>query len=183
MSELNPELSIRIMQPHECGIVTEYFQNLSEQDLERLSIQPARLMEKIELEKIFESEHNRAIEDMSFLHILWLLDKKIIGFSAAEKISYGKEANIHLHIVTRQLRNKGLGLKFVKMTVEFLFEHLELEFLYCEPSANNPPPNKTLKRAGFRHLNTYSTVPSPINYQHSVNRWQIQKADLSEQMM
>ena len=66
------------------------------------------------------------------------------------------------------------------MSLREFFRRFELRMIACEPSSRNPGPNKLLQRLGFAVARTYRTVPSDINVEHEVNRYEITGALLAE---
>ncbi len=102
---------------------------------------------------------------------IWLLDSEPIGHCNINKIEYGKEAFMHLHIWNPNNRIKGAGTQLVKCSLPFFFENMKLERLICEPYALNPAPNKTLPKIGFEFIKRYKTIPGPINLEQEVNRY------------
>jgi RimJ/RimL family protein N-acetyltransferase len=76
---------------------------------------------------------------------------------------------------TRTMREKGLGVEFVKESARAYFRALELERLFSEPNALNVAPNRTLQRAGFRYLFTHETTPGPINLPQLATRWVLER--------
>ena len=46
-----------------------------------------------------------------------------------------------------------------------------LRRLYCEPYADNPGPNRVLRRSDFRLVKRYRTVPGPLNFEQDVNQY------------
>ena len=103
--------------------------------------------------------------------IIWQVNGKPVGHSNVNKIIFGEEAYMHLHIWNEPIRKKGLGFKLIGMTLPFFFEKLELKKLYCEPYAQNPAPNKTLAKAGFVFVKKYTTIPGYLNFEQEVNQW------------
>ncbi len=81
-----------------------------------------------------------------------------MGFSTADKIVYGEQAHMHLHIIDPQHRRSGIGSACVRQTTDLYFATLALRLLFCEPNAFNVAPNRTLQSAGFRYVKTYMTV-------------------------
>jgi RimJ/RimL family protein N-acetyltransferase len=55
---------------------------------------------------------------------------------------------------------------------------LQLQRLFCEPSAFNVAPNRTLQRTGFHYVKTHMTVPGLLNYHQAVIRWVLSVEDL-----
>lgn len=83
--------------------------------------------------------------------VSWLSDERFFGFSTADKIRIGEQANMHLHITDPSLRKQGVGVECVRRTVELYFQVLELKQLF-EPNAFNVAPNRTLQKAGFKYV-------------------------------
>ena len=116
-------------------------------------------------------------EDKKSYCIIWEADEEAIGHSNINKIIFGEEAYMHLHIWKPEARNKGYGKQFIQLTLPFFFKNMKLKNIYCEPYALNPAPNKTLEKAGFQFVKTYFTVPGSINFEQEVNLWKISRRD------
>lgn len=117
----------------------------------------------------------RPIEQRSWIVLIWLLDDRPVGFSTSDKIIYGEQANMHLHVTDPERRNQGIGAECVRHSADIYFERLRLKRLFCEPNAFNVAPNRALQKAGFKYLKTHMTVPSRINYRQAVTRWVIER--------
>jgi RimJ/RimL family protein N-acetyltransferase len=107
--------------------------------------------------------------------IIWLSDEQPIGFSTSDKIHYGEQANMHLHVTEAERRHQGIGVECVRRSVDIYFEKLKLKRLFCEPNAFSAAPNRTLQKAGFKYLKTHMTVPGPLNFHQAVTRWVIER--------
>ena len=173
---MNP--TIRIMHLDEVGIIINYFHSATLEHLELLGVDPALLPQKKEWKAMYEAEYKHSIEKRTVLAVIWELEGSPVGFSTADKILFGKQANMHLHIVNPELRKNGIGSQCVKETVHLYFKVLELKQLFCEPNAFNVAPNRTLQRSGFKYVKTHQTIPGPLNYHQTVNRWLIEEASL-----
>lgn len=165
------DLNVRIMSMEETDIITDYFNDSSPEHLKLLGINPTRLPHKNASKKFFESEYEKKIEDRQFFAVIWEVNDKLIGFSSLDKITFGLVANMHLHIIDEELRQKGIGVACVRESAKIYFSILKLKQLYCEPNAFNVAPNRTLQKAGFKYVKTYRTVPGPMNYHQAVNKW------------
>jgi len=115
------------------------------------------------------------IEQRSMVLVIWLSDDQPIGFSTSDKIIYGEQANMHLHVIDPGRRHQGAGAECVRRSVDLYFEQLQLKRLFCEPHAFNVAPNRTLQKAGFKYLKTHMTVPGPLNFHQAVTRWVIER--------
>ncbi len=99
----------------------------------------------------------------------WFYRDAQIGHSSVNKIRVGEEAFFHLHLWRQDLRATGLGTYLCQQSIEIYFERLRLKRLWCEPYAENPAPNRTLPKLGFKFIKRYRTVPGPFNFEQDVN--------------
>lgn len=165
------DVTARLMTLPETEHVIAYFYGASPEHLEMLGVDPTRLPPADAWRQRLSAEYNRPLEQRAIILVSWLLNEKFVGFSTADKIVYGECANMHLHVTDASHRNRGLGTRCVRETVNIYFEVLKLKVLFCEPNAFNTAPNRTLQKAGFRYLKTHLTVPGPLNYHQAVTRW------------
>lgn len=168
-------ISVREMLLEESAVVIDYFHGASAEHLELLGVDPTRLPGRAQWRQLYETDFAQQIERRRSLLLLWELDARPIGFSSVDRIVYGKEAYMHLHIVDSSQRHSGIGVTAVRKSVEIYFDRLRLERLYCEPNAFNVAPNRTLQKAGFRYVKTHRTVPGPLNFHQPVTRWVYEK--------
>lgn len=164
-------LVVREMALDEVDLVIDYFHGSTPEHLETLGVAPTRLPTRKEWRALYVAEYGKAAQERSTLLVIWELDGVAVGFSSANKIIYGDQAHMHLHIVDPQHRRSGIGSACVRETAEVYFNALALRLLFCEPNAFNVAPNRTLQSVGFRYVKTYKTVPGPLNYHQSVTRW------------
>ncbi len=109
---------------------------------------------------------------------IWELNGKPVGHCNVNKITFGEEAYMHLHIWYAAERRAGFGVSFIKMSLPWFFKNLQLKKIYCEPYALNPAPNKTLARAGFSFIKEYNSIPGSFSFEQPVNQWEIAAGDL-----
>jgi len=162
---------VREMQLAEVDLRINYFHRSSDEYLRRLGIDRARLLTPEAWRSFYEEDYARPLSERESYSVVWELDGRRVGFSSTDRIVFGQEAFMHLHIVEPQLRREGLGAEFVRMSAEMYFRVLELERLFSEPNAFNTAPNRTLQRAGFRYLFTHEAQAGPINFLQVTNRW------------
>jgi RimJ/RimL family protein N-acetyltransferase len=118
------------------------------------------------------------IDRRDIVLIIWESDAMPIGFSSADKIASGRQVHMHLHILCAEHRYIGYGVRCVPLTAKLLFDLLDLKRFFCEPNAFNVARNRTLQRAGFKHVKTHETVPGPFSYHQPVTRWVLEAAGL-----
>jgi RimJ/RimL family protein N-acetyltransferase len=166
---------VREMADSEFDIVIDYFHKSTPEFLEILGVDPTRLPPPDSWRERFQRELSRPIQQRSALIVIWLSDDKPLGFSSCDKITFGEQANMHLHVVDPARRNQGFGVECLRRSADIYFERLNLKRLFCEPYAFNVAPNRTLQRAGFKYLKTYMTVPGPLNFHQAVTRWLMER--------
>jgi RimJ/RimL family protein N-acetyltransferase len=168
-------LTVREMTASETGIIIDYFQNATPEFLETLGVDPTRFPPENFWRERMLGQIDLPVERRATVLAVWLSDGRPVGFSTADKIRFGEQANMHLHVTESERRNTGIGAACVHLTVDLYFERLKLKRLFCEPYAFNAAPNRTLQKAGFKYLKTYMTVPGPLNFHQAVNRWVVER--------
>jgi len=168
-------LIVRQMKLEEVDLIVDYFYGSSLEFLESLGVDPTRRPPRNQWKEMYEQDYAQPITKRRSLLLLWELDGAAVGFSTADKVVYGSEAFMHLHLVRPELRQRGTGAVAVRKSVDLYFGTLRLKRLFCEPNAFNEAPNRTLQNAGFRYVKTYMTVPGLLNFHQAVTRWVIER--------
>ncbi len=168
-------LVVREMAAGEADLIVNYFHGSTPEHLELMGVDPTRLPTPQRWRERILRELATPVRERSAVLVIWELDGAPIGFSTADKIVYGEQANMHLHIVDPERRKSGVGSACLRETVALYFRVLALERLFCEPNAFNVAPNRALQNAGFRYVKTHMTVPGPLNYHQAVTRWVLEK--------
>ena len=164
-------LSIRPMQLADFGVRVAYFHDATDEHLARLGVERSLLPKPGEWQARFASNLALPLEQRSEYGVVWKLDDTLVGFSTADRIQFGVEAHMHLHIVDPERRTAGLGSRFVRLTAVHYCEVLRLARLYSEPNACNVAPNRTLQSAGFRYVRSRRCRPTPINTHQVTTIW------------
>jgi len=168
-------LTVREMMDSEVELIIEYFLKSTPEYLEILGVDPSRLPTRETWRERLQREFARPIDQRNSVLVIWLSDDRPVGFSTSDKIVYGEQANMHLHVIDPARRNRGIGVECVRRSADIYFERLRLKRLFCEPNAFNVAPNRTLQKAGFKYLKTHMTVPGPLNYHQAVTRWVMER--------
>jgi RimJ/RimL family protein N-acetyltransferase len=169
------ELNVREMRLEETSLVIDYFHSSTPEHLEMLGVDPTRLPSRDVWASLFKSLYDAPLPERRGYFLIWLADGRPIGFSSCDKIVFGTQANMHLHVTEPAQRQRGIGENGVRQSVELYFQMLKIKQLFCEPNAFNVGPNRTLQRAGFKYVKTHMTVPGPLNFRQAVNRWLIER--------
>jgi RimJ/RimL family protein N-acetyltransferase len=168
-------LTVREMMSSEVNIIIQYFQDSTPEHLETLGVDPSRLPPAQSWRERLQRECTLPIEQRTMMLVIWLSDDQPVGFSTSDKIRYGEQAHMHLHVTDPERRHQGTGVECVRRSADIYFERLKLKRLFCEPNAFNVPPNRTLQKAGFKYLKTHMTVPGPLNFHQAVTRWVMER--------
>jgi RimJ/RimL family protein N-acetyltransferase len=164
------------MQLDEVGVIIDYFHQSPVGHLEMMGVDPTKLPEPAKWRQRYIDEYGKPIENRKTFLIIWKDNNTTVGFSTADKIIYGEEAYMHLHVIHPERRNRGIGALCVQESARIYFESLRLQRLYCQPNAFNVAPHRTLQKVGFKYLKTYETVPGPLNYHQTVTLWILEKS-------
>ena len=171
----NQKLSVRQLEINDHEKIVDYFLNADKDFLINLGVDLTKLPARQEWLDILSSNFTLSPEQKKFFYIIWLLDNKPVGHSNINKIVFANEAYMHLHIWHKYTRQQGVGAEFLKLTLPYYFDNFQLQNLFCEPSAFNAAPNKTLEKLGFDFLKSYDTIPGWLNSYQRVNRWVLTK--------
>jgi RimJ/RimL family protein N-acetyltransferase len=173
-----PSPETRVARPMlltDTDIIIDYFHSASPEFLNTLGVDPSRLPARGQWKARFEHLFALPLEKRNFFAIIWEIEGEPAGWSSADKIVFGHEAYMHLHVLDPAQRGQGNGTFFVRESANIYFDVLRIRRLYCEPHAFNLAPNRTLQAAGFKYVKTHETVPGPLNFHQPVTRWMLER--------
>ncbi len=164
-------VSVRELKESDIPLIINYWYNADDTFLIKMGVD----INKIPSEKVWKSmlveQMAQPYNNKKSYYIIWEFDGKPAGHSHVNKIIFGREAYMHFHLWNHESRKLGYGTELVKMTLPSFFENLKLKYLYCEPYALNPSPNKALNKIGFEFIKEYITIPGFLNVEQKVNLW------------
>jgi RimJ/RimL family protein N-acetyltransferase len=166
-------VSVREIQESDIELIIQYWLNADKAFLERMGADINKIPARDEWRKMLTEQLSQPVEEKKSYCMIWEVDGEQVGHSNVNKIIFGEEASMHLHMWNAGLRQKGLGTALVKKTLPYYFENLKLKTLCCEPYALNPAPNNVLKKVGFTFIKEYLTTPGWLNFEQAVNRWEL----------
>ena len=166
-------LSVRELRQIDIDPIIQYWLGSDEDFLRGMGVDIAKIPSREEWEKMLSEQLSQQIEEKKSYCIIWQVDNNAVGHSNVNKIIFGEEAYMHLHMWDPTNRKKGFGIEFMKMTLPYFFKRLRLKKLYCEPFALNPAPNKALAKVGFEFVKEYTTIPGWLNFEQPVKRWEL----------
>jgi RimJ/RimL family protein N-acetyltransferase len=168
---MRADVSVRLAEKNDYDFIVNYFLTGSAEFHLGMGVESSKLPLKHDWLKLLYENHDREIQQKDFFYVIWLVNNEPVGHSNINKIVYGQEAYMHLHMWRADIRSKGLGLELVRQSIPYYFENFELQRLWCEPYALNPAPNKTLPKLGFELIKSYETIPGWISFHQPVKRW------------
>jgi RimJ/RimL family protein N-acetyltransferase len=159
----------------EYELMLDYFYESDDTFLRGMGVDRLRLPERDKWLRALLSDHEKPDTERDRFYLVWIFRGRRVGHSSVNKIAVGSEAFIHLHLWDSQLRRAGLGTELVRRSADFYFERFNLKKLICEPSAENPAPNRVLEKLGFAFIRRYRTTPGVIAYEQEVNRYELKR--------
>jgi RimJ/RimL family protein N-acetyltransferase len=166
-------LRVRDLSLDDIPLVNGYWANHTPADIDRMSLDPGKIPTPyIQVEayrKLLNLSHEAKESDV----LIWELNGQAVGLSTLRRIRYAQDGEIHLHMIEPALRRAGFSHRFFAMTLALYVQRFKLELIVCEPSSDNPGPNRLLQKLGFAIAKTYRTIPGPLNREHEVNRYEI----------
>lgn len=169
----NEQLQVREVREEDTEHIVNYWVGSDMELMEQMGVDIHKLPDRKFWYEMLKEQLEAPIKEKQSYATIWLLNGKQIGHCNVNKIVYGKEAYMHLHVWEQGLRKKGMGRELVKKSLPFFFDNLKLEVLYCEPYALNAAPNRTLEKVGFELEKEYITTPGFLNFEQPVKRWRL----------
>jgi len=166
-------LSVREIQQTDIEHIIRYWLTADPLFLTGMGVDLNKMPSKEEWTTMLTEQLTQVYPEKKSYCMIWLVDNKAIGHCNVNKIKFGEEAYMHLHVWNNEFRKKGMGTDLVKMSLPYFFENLELKKIYSEPYALNPAPNKVLEKAGFTFMKEYLTIPGFLNFEQTVKRWEL----------
>lgn len=173
-------LSVRELQETDLPRLLDYWFTATPAFLEGMGVDLSKMPHREDFRQMLLGQLNTPLKDRSSYCVIWLKDGEPVGHSNTNPSYFGKEAKMHLHLWEADSRQKGLGSEFVKLSLPWFFNNLQLQELWCEPYALNPAPNKTLEKLNFRFVKEYITTPGFINFEQPVKQWQLTRAEFEK---
>lgn len=165
--------SVREIQKTDIELITQYWLTADPEFLTGIGADLKKMPSKEEWINMLTEQISQPYTEKKSYCTIWLVDSKPFGHCNVNKIKFGEEAYIHLHVWDLEFRKRGLGTKLVKMSLPYFFKNLQLKTIYSEPYALNPAPNKTFDKAGFTFVKEYITFPGFLNFEQPVNLWEL----------
>jgi RimJ/RimL family protein N-acetyltransferase len=171
------DLSVRVLEIKDISSIADYWLLSSPKYLKSLGVDLTKVPSRDALTDYLTNQIKAVIEEKKSYALVWELNGKAIGHSNVNELKYGETAKMHLHLWNQEFRNIGIGFELLKMSIPFYFNELRLKELICEPFADNPAPNKTLSKLGFKFITKHTIIPGSLNFEQEVNQWRLIRED------
>jgi RimJ/RimL family protein N-acetyltransferase len=168
-------LSVREIQQGDIKKISHYWLTATPAYLQSMGVDLDKMPGEEQWHSMLEAQLHQPYHQKKSYCTIWQLDGNPIGHCNVNNIIFGEEAYMHLHIWHAPERKLGLGPAFIKMSVPYFFNNLQLQTIFCEPYALNPAPNKALIKAGFSFVKNHTTTPGSLNFEQLVSRWQMSR--------
>lgn len=165
------QISVRELEERNIALVVDYFINASSEYLLRMGADPTKLPSRVKWIESIKNELSKTNIEKGNYYTIWQIDGKTVGHSNINKIKFGKEAYMHLHMWYDEDRRKGTGRILVDKSISYYFIKFKLKELICEPYALNAAPIKVLKESGFDFEKEHKTIPGVICFPQNVKRF------------
>lgn len=139
-------LSVRELTEPDIELIANYWLTASDDLLWSMGADPAKVPPRDFWIEMLSAQLRAAYNEKPSYATIWLVDGEPVGHCNVNKITFGDEAYMHLHMWQGDNRRKGMGVDLVKMSVPYFFKNLQLKNLYSEPYALNIAPNRTLEK-------------------------------------
>jgi len=167
------KLSVREIEERDIPLLLDYWYNATPEFLLGMGADPALRPTPEQFDNFLRQQLSLPVNEKQSYCTIWLIDGEPVGHCNVNKIIFGQEAYMHLHIWKPDKRKNGTGSALVKLSLPHFFHDLQLKTLYCEPYALNPAPNATLRKLGFDFIKEYITVPGSFSFEQPTNRWEM----------
>src|SRR2546428_3605836 len=166
-------LTVRPLETEDLDGYIAYFTRPSKVDAERMGLDINRVPSATRLRSDLEAMIATPLDRFHSFVLAWCVDGKAIGHSSLKDIVPGDFGSIHLHMWRANLRGKGYGPRLFCLSVLDFYERFSLKRMICEPKADNPMPNRMLKKIGFPLILTHVAASSELSVVCELNRYEI----------
>jgi len=169
-----PHLGVQLCRSRaELQRVVNYFHDAGDAALLAMGVDRALLPAREAWLRQLASEIELEPRNQNMCYVIWRCAGRAVGHSHINKIAYGEEGCVHLHLWDGGERRRGFGTVFMQVSIDIYVRRFLLKRVISEPYAENPGPNNLLPKLGFYFVKRYRTTPGAISFEQDVNRWQL----------
>jgi len=180
--EPKPRLTVRPIASDDFDGYIAYFTRASKADAERMGLAIDRVPPAPQLRSDLEAMIATPLDRLRSFVLAWCVGGLTIGHSSLKDIVPGDVGCIHLHMWRADFRGKGYGPFLFCLSALDFYQRFNLKRIICEPKANNPMPNRMLKKIGFPLVLTHVARGSELAFLCELNRYEILR-DIAERYL
>ena len=169
------QLTVRPFAAGDIAGYIAYLTQMPETDSERIGLAVDRLPPAEQMQADLAASLAEPIDQVQSFMLTWCVDGAVIGHSSLKDIVMGESGRMHLHMWRSDLRGKGYGPPLFCLAALDFYQRFDLQNIICEPKADNPMPNRMLRKIGFPLLKTYVGASSEISAVCELNRYDIRR--------
>ena len=113
------KLSVREIQQKDIELIINYWLNADKAFLENMGVDVNKMPTRESWVNMLSQQLYQSYHEKKSYCIIWQVDGKAAGHSNVNKIIFGQEAFMHLHLWKKDIRKSGLGTELVKMTLPY----------------------------------------------------------------
>ena len=122
-----PNLSVRELRHIDIEPLSDYWFKSDPSFLVEMGVDLSKMPTRTEWNQMLIEQLSQSYEEKKSYCIIWLIDEEPVGHSNVNRIIFGEEAYMHLHIWQAGNRTRGMGFQFVKMTLPYFFKNMQLK--------------------------------------------------------
>ena len=167
-------LGVRPLEKKDITLIADYWLNADATFLEGMGVDLNKMPNRAQFTAMLNRQLLLPIDQRQTYAVIWTLNNTPVGHSNVNPFIVGTEGTMHLHLWATQMRQRGMGTEWVRMSLQHYKEVLNLKKIVVEPYALNAAPNNTLAKLGFKFIKSYLTTPGSLNFEQEVNRWEFE---------
>ncbi|MCE3268378.1 MAG: hypothetical protein K0R49_630 [Burkholderiales bacterium] len=165
------DLSLRALCQEDIPHVVNYWFNKTDAELFQAGVDKNKMGTREAWAEMLENILHTPLENAHSWYLIWQINNQPIGYSTLRNISKNNLADIHLHIWESSTRGKGYGARLFAMSVVEFYKLFNFKLMLCEPNAQNPSPNKVLRKIGFQKWRSMLGAPVSICLSYEMNSY------------
>lgn len=167
-------LNVRRLRSDEVDLVVRYLFESPASDLDRMAIDQSRLTDPEKMrEDLLQTISDQGPKTNAY-YLAWEVDGTSIGFSSLKDIPSDRSVGgMHLHMWTPAMRGQGFGGVLFSLSALEFYKWSGVNTIICEPSSQNPLPNRMLQKVGFSLVKTHIARSSFLSRETELNRYLI----------
>ncbi|MCX6276172.1 MAG: GNAT family protein, partial [Bacteroidetes bacterium] len=120
---MSDSLSVREISLDDIDLIADYWASSDPAFLISMGVDLAKVPPRADLVEMLWQQLSQPYNEKKSYAIIWLVNGKPVGHSNTNKIVFGEEAYMHLHLWNAAHRRMGFGSQLVKMTLPYFFNN------------------------------------------------------------